>query len=97
MIGILTYSLSEDRSDPLYEQLFRALKTDILSGRIQPGERLPSRRTLSENLGISVITVEAAYERLMDEGYVFSEPKRGFFVSDFIPHTKNCVFARTFC
>ena len=87
VIGILTYSLSEDRSDPLYEQLFRALKTDILSGRIQPGERLPSRRTLSENLGISVITVEAAYERLMDEGYVFSEPKRGFFVSDFIPQT----------
>ena len=86
MSRILTYTLSADRSEPLYEQLCLLLKGDILSGRIPAGSRLPSRRSLAKNLGVSVITVECAYERLMDEGFVFSEAKRGYFVSDFSPH-----------
>ena len=87
MSRILTYTLSADRSEPLYEQLCLLLKGDILSGRIPAGSRLPSRRSLAKNLGVSVITVEGAYGRLMDEGFVFSEAKRGYFVSDFSPHT----------
>ena len=49
---IQTYSL--DRSGaPLYEQLYRALKADILSGALPGGEKLPSGRALSEHLGVS--------------------------------------------
>ncbi len=87
--AILTYTLSADRPEPLYEQLYRLLKKDILTGRIPAGSRLPSRRSLSKNLGISAITVEGAYDRLMDEGFVFSEAKRGYFVSDFSPQVPS--------
>ncbi len=79
---MLTYSLRADHPLPLYEQLCRNLRDDILSGRLSAGERLPSKRSFSENLGISSITVENAYNRLIDEGYVYSEPKRGYFVSE---------------
>ena len=73
---MLTYTLSSDDSRPLYEQLCGFLRRDILSGRLPSGARLPSKRSLSGNLGVSSITVESAYNRLIDEGYVRSEPKR---------------------
>ncbi|MBQ2073047.1 MAG: PLP-dependent aminotransferase family protein [Oscillospiraceae bacterium] len=79
---MLTYTLSSDDSCPLYEQLCGFLRRDILSGRLPSGARLPSKRSLSGNLGVSSITVESAYNRLIDEGYVRSEPKRGYYVSE---------------
>ena len=79
---MLTYTLSSDDSRPLYEQLCGFLRRDILSGRLPSGARLPSKRSLSGNLGVSSITVESAYNRLIDEGYVRSEPKRGYYVSE---------------
>lgn len=78
---MLTYSLSAEDAQPLYEQLVSYLREDILSGRLGSGTRLPSKRSFAENLGVSSITVEAAYGRLMDEGFVISEPKRGYFVT----------------
>ena len=78
---MLTYSLSAEDAAPLYEQLVSHLREDILSGRLPSGTRLPSKRSFAENLGVSSITVESAYNRLMDEGYVLSEPKRGYFVA----------------
>ena len=82
-VDVLTYTLSSADSVPLYEQLVSCLREDILSGRLSPGAHLPSKRSFAGNLGVSSITVEAAYGRLMDEGYVFSEPKRGYFVAPF--------------
>ena len=82
--ALLTYTLSSAGPAPLYEQLVSCLREDILSGRLPPGSHLPSKRSFAGNLGVSSITVEAAYGRLMDEGYVFSEPKRGYFVAQFI-------------
>ena len=82
-VDVLTYTLSSADSVPLYEQLVSCLREDILSGRLPPGAHLPSKRSFAGNLGVSSITVEAAYGRLMDEGYVFSEPKRGYFVAPF--------------
>ncbi len=79
---MLTYSLYTESDEPLYEQLVSFLRGDILSGQLPSGTRLPSKRSLAGNLGVSSITVEAAYNRLMDEGYVRSEPKRGYFVTD---------------
>ena len=80
--AVLTYTLLSSDSVPLYEQLVSCLREDILSGRLPPGSHLPSKRSFAGNLGVSSITVEAAYGRLMDEGYVFSEPKRGYFVAE---------------
>ena len=78
---MLTYSLEERGGLPLYEYLYRCIREDILSGVLAAGERLPSKRALAEHLRISVITVENAYAQLEAEGYVFTRPKRGFFVA----------------
>ena len=80
---LLTYSLTSEDPRPLYEQLSAALRQDILAERLPAGGRLPSKRSLAGNLGVSSITVEAAYNRLIDEGFVTSVPKRGYFVAEF--------------
>ena len=77
---MLTYELKKGPGMPLYEALYRRIRADILSGRLAPGEKLPSKRALAENLEVSKITVEAAYEQLLSEGYIFSREKVGYFV-----------------
>ena len=79
---MLTYNLTATGSDSLYESLYKCIKNDILQGKLCAGEKLPSKRSFAKNLGISVITVENAYGQLSDEGYIYSMPKRGFYVSD---------------
>jgi GntR family transcriptional regulator/MocR family aminotransferase len=78
---MLTYSLEERGSLPLYEYLYRRIRADILDGTLAAGERLPSKRSLAEHLNVSVITVEGAYAQLEAEGYLYTQPKRGFFVA----------------
>ena len=78
---MLTYSLEDRGGLSLYEYLYRRIRADILDGTLATGERLPSKRALAEHLHISVITVEGAYQQLEAEGYVYTLPKRGFFVS----------------
>lgn len=77
---MLTYELQKGPALPLYESLYRCLRADILSGRLAAGEKLPSKRALAENLKVSKITVETAYAQLLDQGYIRSEEKRGYFV-----------------
>lgn len=78
---MLTYPMEERGDLPLYEYLYRRIREDILSGKLAAGERLPSKRALAEHLHLSVITVEGAYAQLEAEGYLYTLPKRGFFVS----------------
>ena len=74
-----TYVLDPASSVPLYEQLYRRLKEDLLSGAIAGGEKLPSKRALAENLNVSRITVENAYQQLLTEGYLVSKPRSGYY------------------
>ena len=67
---------------PLYEALYRCIRADILDGTLAPGEKLPSKRALAENLEVSKITVEAAYNQLLSEGYIRSQEKVGYFVEN---------------
>lgn len=76
---MLTYDLSEKNK---YYALYRAIRGDILSGGIKTGEKLPSKRGLAEHLGVSVITVQTAYEQLLAEGYIYSRERRGYFVAE---------------
>ena len=78
---MLTYNLSPG-SEPLYQKLYLNIKRDITNGILAPNEKLPSRRALSENLGVSTVTVDNAYDQLMDEGYIYALPKKGYYVSD---------------
>lgn len=78
---MLTYSMEDRGGLPLYEYLYRCIRADILDGALATDERLPSKRALAEHLHLSVITVESAYQQLEAEGYVYTRPKRGFFVA----------------
>ena len=77
---MLTYELKKAPGVPLYEALYRCIRADILSGVLQPGTKLPSKRALSAHLEISKITVETAYDQLLQEGYIRSREKVGYFV-----------------
>ena len=77
---MLTYELKKSPGVPLYEALYRCIRADILRGELQPGEKLPSKRALAENLDVSKITVETAYNQLLSEGYIRSQEKVGYFV-----------------
>ena len=77
---MLTYHLDSGAKIPLYEQLYRAVRQDIMSGALKGGERLPSKRKLAAHLEISQITVETAYSQLLAEGYITSRPRSGYFV-----------------
>ena len=79
---MLTYSFENIGSDSLYEYLYKCIRDDIVMGNLLAGTKLPSKRTFAKNLGISVITVEGAYEQLRAEGYIYSVAKKGFYVSD---------------
>ena len=80
-----TYTLDRSGASPLYEQLYRALKADILSGALPGGSRLPSGRALAEHLGLSRVTVETAYAQLLAEGYLTARPRAGYFVEQLTP------------
>ena len=77
---MLTYELKKAPGVPLYEALYRCIRGDILSGALEPGERLPSKRALAQNLEVSKITVETAYAQLLAEGYIRAQEKVGYFV-----------------
>ena len=77
---MLTYELKKSPGVPLYEALYRCIRRDILEGKLAPGEKLPSKRALAENLEVSQITVETAYNQLLAEGYICSREKIGYFV-----------------
>ena len=79
---MLTYSFVDLGSDSLYEHLYKCIKNDIMNGKLKFGDKLPSKRSFAKNLDISTITVENAYAQLMAEGYIYSLPKKGYFVSE---------------
>ena len=81
-IEMLTYSFTAIGSDSLYQHLYKCIKNDILQGILAPGDKIPSKRSFAKNLNISTITIENAYAQLMAEGYIYSIPKKGYFVSD---------------
>ncbi len=81
---MLTYTFENKGNEPLYESLYKQIKEDIHNGKLKPHEKLPSKRTFAKHLNISTITIENAYSQLMAEGYIYSIPKSGFYVSEFI-------------
>ena len=69
---------------PIYQQISDQIKRQILSGKLEDEEALPSIRVLARDLQISVITIKKAYEELEREGLIESVRGKGFFVA-----TKN--------
>mgnify|MGYP000982515095 CR=1 FL=1 len=66
---------------PLFEQVAASVRTDIVSGALAPGDRLPPAREVAETLDINLHTVLHAYQRLRDEGLIDLRRGRGAVVS----------------
>lgn len=76
----LAFSLDE-QGPPYYQQLVSQIQQGVATGRLLPGDKLPSSRLLAESLGVSRSTTTRVYDQLISEGLLISEPKRGVFVS----------------
>lgn len=67
---------------PIYDQIYSQIKDAILSGQVTEGEALPSIRALAKDLRISVITTKRAYDKLENEGFIYTLPGKGCFVAE---------------
>lgn len=74
--------ISNSSGQPIYEQICRQIKGAVATGRLKPGEALPSIRALARDLRISVITTKRAYEELERDGYIYTVAGKGCFVSE---------------
>lgn len=81
--------ISNASPDPIYEQIARQMKAQILSGELAEGDPLPSIRRLAQDLQISVITTKRAYDELEHEGFLDTVGGKGTFVA-----TQNPEFLR---
>lgn len=73
--------ISNNANKPIYEQINSQIKAMIMSGKLQPGEAIPSMRALAKAIHVSVITVQKAYEDLQRDGFIETIVGRGSFVS----------------
>ena len=80
-----TLALDNDAEAPLYRQLYDALREAILDGRLHPGARLPSSRTLAGDLGVGRNTVLTAYDQLTAEGYLEGQVGTGTRIAAILP------------
>ena len=87
----ITPTFEKEIGNPLYLQLYSYIQDAILSGDISAGEKLPSLRRLSEELHISVTTVQQAYDQLLLEGYVSTKRGSGYYVSTLSPIEQSLV------
>lgn len=77
---MLTYNLENRGKKPIYEYIYERIKDDIRHNTIKAGEKLPSKRALADHLGVSILTIASSYQMLIDEGYIYSRQRSGYFV-----------------
>ena len=76
----MSYTFDNER--PIYIQLVEMLKTEIVSGRIQSGARLPSVRELASQVRVNPNTLQKALLQLESEGLIYTERTNGKFVTE---------------
>lgn len=77
----MTIFIDNKNGEPIYNQIYSQIKNQILSGSLKPDEILPSIRGLAKDLRISFITTKRAYEELEKEGFIYTIPAKGCYVS----------------
>lgn len=75
------YVLDNQPGQPLHVKIYNLIKSEIAAGNLLPHSKLPSIRNLCSELAVSHNTVEYAYQQLFAEGYIYSKPKSGYYVS----------------
>lgn len=86
---MITIDFENRGATGLCEYLYTSIKEQILEGVLQADQKLPSKRSLAEHLGVSVITVQNAYGQLISDGYIYSVEKKGFFVTGLLLNKKT--------
>lgn len=66
---------------PIYEQIKEKMKFLIIGGMLKNGDRVPSVRELAVGMAINPNTIQRAYKELENEGYIYSQKAKGYFVS----------------
>uniref|UniRef100_UPI00313DB66D MocR-like transcriptional regulator GabR n=1 Tax=Bacillus sp. OTU2372 TaxID=3043858 RepID=UPI00313DB66D len=66
----------------IYQQIYEGVKENILKGKLKANEKLPSKRSLAEELSVSINSVSFGYEQLLAEGYIYTIERKGYFVED---------------
>jgi GntR family transcriptional regulator / MocR family aminotransferase len=80
--------LERESPEPLYQQLYRQIREELESGSFDSSaSRVPSSRVLAATLGISRLTVNQAFSKLLEEGYLQARERSGIFVADHLPAT----------
>lgn len=79
---MITITFNND--EKLYIQIYQHIANQIKYGKIKSGEKLPSKRTLAQNLGVGLNTVISAYNQLLDEGYIVSRERSGYYVDKIV-------------
>ncbi|MBE7002839.1 MAG: PLP-dependent aminotransferase family protein [Ruminococcaceae bacterium] len=77
----MKYHIEKKGAQSAYLQLYLRLREDIVAGAYPHGSKMPSKRQLADDAGVSLVTVEHAYAILCDEGYLESRERSGYFVS----------------
>ncbi|WP_085907796.1 PLP-dependent aminotransferase family protein [Kiloniella majae] len=92
---LLDVVLDKASEHSLQQQLFTQLREMVLSGRLQPGERLPSTRALGKELACSRNTVLGAFDQLLAEGYLEGVSGSGTYISKELPDDIGVISARS--
>lgn len=85
----MNINISNTSGQPIYDQISKQIRAQIMSGELAEGELLPSMRMLAKELRISVITTKRAYEELERDGFIATVAGKGSFVAP-----KNLDFVR---
>jgi GntR family transcriptional regulator len=88
--------ISEQSSQTLQEQIVGQIRARILSGEIEPDFALPSIRAMARTLKVSVITVQRAYESLLNEEIIYARRGKGFFVASLGQSAKSALAQQRF-
>src|ERR1700688_2662101 len=85
MVPFISLQVDRRSAVPLHRQLYEELRSAVLAGRLSPGARLPSPRSLSTDLGISRNTAAGAFDQLLAEGYLEGKVGSGTYVAASLP------------
>lgn len=90
----MKYRIDETQKAPAYIQLYNQIRDDIIKGIYPLNSKIPSKRIIASETGLSTVTVAHACALLCDEGYIEARERSGFFVifradDGFVPITQN--------
>lgn len=88
--------ISDQSSETLQEQIIGQIRARILSGDLPADYSLPSIRALARDLRVSVITVQRAYDHLLNEELIYSRRGKGFFVTSLEQNDKSALAQQRF-